>query len=431
MNVKEAYKSKLTTAEEAVKAIKPGNRVVSGHCCGSPQHLVKAMIANKEAYQNVEILHMIPMGSTEYCESENSQYFVHNSLFAGIGTREPINSKRAKYTPCFFSEIPRLFTEKILPVDVTLCALSPPDEHGYCSFGVSVDYTKPAAESARIVIAQINEQMPRTLGESFIHISNIDYIVEYDEPLVEVQPPTIGETEKSIGRYCAELISNESCLQLGIGSIPEAVLSFLNDKKELGVHTEMFSDGIVDLVENGVVTCSKKNINRGKMIATFIMGSKKLYRFVHNNPYVSMYPVNYTNDPCVIGQNDNMVAINSCLQVDFLGQIAADTLGGKQYSGVGGQLDFIRGASRSKNGKSIVAFPSTAGDGKYSRIVPVLDQGTAITTSRNDVHLLITEFGIADLRGKSNGQRAQALINIAHPRFREKLQFQLKNMHFL
>lgn len=428
MNWRDTYKSKLTTAEQAVKAIKSGNRVVFGHCCGEPQHLVKAMMANREACENVEIVHMVPMGLSEYCKPENAKHFIHNSLFAGAPTREAINCGRAKFTPCFFHEIPSLFTEKILPVDVTMCSLSPPDEEGYCSFGVSVDYTKIAAETSRIVIAQINEQMPRTLGDAFVHISKLDYIVEFNEPLPEAQPPAITDIEMAIGDNCAQLIGDGVCLQLGIGAIPDAVLSFLGNKKDLGIHTEMFSDGAVELMKKGVINCSRKNLHQGKAVANFLMGTKKLYDYVNNNPFIEMHPVNYTNNPCIIGQNDNMVAINSCLQVDLLGQVASDTIGTTQFSAVGGQVDFVRGASLSKNGKSIMAFPSTAGGGKFSRIVPRLNEGSVVTTSRNDVHYLVTEYGIANLRGKSVKERAIALINLAHPAFRENLEREMGRM---
>jgi len=444
MNWKEDYKRKLTTAEEAVKAIKSGNRVVLGHAYGQPQHLVSVMVANNEAYEDVEIVHMVSVSPAEYCKPEMQKHFVHNSFFVGVNSRDAVSEGRAKYTACFFSEIPRLFTNRTLPVDVTMCQLSPPDEHGYCSFGISVDYTKPAAESSKIVITQINEQMPRTLGDSFIHVSQLDYIVEYNEPLLELRPPKAAESEMEkelyvakvvaemdIGRYCAELIDDGACLQLGIGAIPAAVLSFLGDKKDLGIHTEMFSDGVVDLIEKGVITCARKNFHPGKAVANFLMGTKKLYDFVHDNPFVEMHPVNYTNDPYIIGQNDNMVAINSCLQVDFLGQVASDTIGPVQFSGVGGQVDFVRGASRSKGGKAILAFPSTAGGGKYSRIVPRLDEGTTVTTSRYDVHYIVTEYGIADLRGKSVRERAISLINIAHPNFREQLARELSRMPVL
>lgn len=421
MNWRQLYQKKLTTAEEAVKAIKSGDRVVLGHCCGEPQHLVKTLIANKNRYTKVEIVHLVAMGAGEYCQPENDAHFIHNSLFAGTSTREAINNGRAKFTPCFISEVPRLFKENILPVDVTLCTISPPDEHGYCSFGISVDYTKPAVEASQISIAQVNRYMPRTLGDAFIHISQIDYLVEYDEPLIEQQPPEIGPVEKEIGRNCAELIEDGACLQLGIGAIPDCILAFLTHKKDLGLHTEMFSDGAVELIENGVINCAQKNLNPGKIVATFLMGTRKLYEFVDNNPLVEMHPVNYTNDPYIIGCNDKMIAINSCLQVDLMGQVASDSLGTRQYSGVGGQIDFMRGASRSKGGKAILAFPATAAGGQYSRIVPCLDSGATLTVSRYDAHYFVTEYGVADVRGKSLGERAKALVNIAHPHFRADL----------
>lgn len=438
MTWKDDYKRKLTTAAEAVKTIKSGNRVVTGHAYGQPQHLVDAMVANKDAYENVEIVHMVSVSPAPYCLPGMEKHFIHNSFFVGANSREAVNQGRAKYTPCFFHEIPRLFTSGVLPVDVTLCQLSPPDDEGYCSFGISVDYTKAAAESSKIVIAQINEQMPRTLGDCRIHVSELDYIVEYNEPLLELGREKTGATkaekeqyaariaaEKDIGSYCAELVNDDACLQLGIGAIPDALLSFLSEKKALGIHTEMFSDGVVDLVEKGVITCARKNLHPGKMVATFFMGTKKLYDFVHNNPMVEMHPADYTNDPCIIGLNDNMVSINSGLQVDLLGQVAAETIGAIQFSGVGGQVDFIRGAARSKGGKSIIALPSTAGSGKISRIVPRLDEGAAVTTSRNDVHYIVTEYGVADMRGKSVGERAKQLISIAHPDFRDKLNKEL------
>ncbi|MGB9662230.1 MAG: acetyl-CoA hydrolase/transferase family protein [Moorellaceae bacterium] len=422
----EEYKRKLVTAEEAVKCIASGNRVVVAHACGEPQVLIDALVKRAPELENVEIVHMVAMGKSEYCKPEMAGHFRHNSLFVGASTREAVNTGRADYTPCFFSEIPRLFREGYLPVDVALIHVSPPDKHGFCSLGISVDYTKPAAECARIVIAQVNRYMPRTLGDSFMHISQFDYIVEADVPLIEQARAQISEVEERIGRYVAELIEDGSTLQLGIGGIPDAVLLFLKDKKDLGIHTEMFSDGVVELYEAGVITNQRKTIHRGKMVATFLMGSKRLYDFVDDNPVVEMHTVDYTNDPYVIGRHEKMVSINSALQVDLTGQVCADTIGLKQYSGVGGQVDFVRGAARSPGGKSIIAMPSTAGNGRFSRIVPVLDQGAAVTTSRNDVHFVVTEFGIADLRGKTVRQRAKALIEIAHPQFKEELKREVK-----
>jgi 4-hydroxybutyrate CoA-transferase len=380
------------------------------------------MVENKAAYNNVEIVHMVAMGPSEYCLAENSVHFTHNSLFAGANSRKAISEGRAHFTPCHFSQIPRLFTEKTLPVDVTLCMVSMPDEHGYCSFGVSVDYTKPAAESSKLVIAEMTPHMPRTLGDSFIHISQIDYIVQTNEKPLILTPPRITPNDEKIGGYCAELIRDGDCLQLGIGGVPDAVLGFLRDKKDLGIHTEMFSDGVADLVESGVITCARKNFHTGKMVATFFMGTEKLYKFVHNNPMVEMYPVDYTINPTIIARNDNMVSNNSAMQVDLMGQVVSETIGYKQYSGTGGQGDFIRGAAWSKEGRSILAFHSTAGGGKISRICSHIDEGASVTTPRTDVHFIITEYGIADLRGKSISQRAKCLISIAHPDFRDTLE---------
>jgi len=421
MDWKETYKSRLTTAQEAVRKIKSGDRVVVGHATGSPEVLIRAMLDNKDAYENVEIVHMVAMGPSEYCLPENSSHFIHNSLFAGATTRKAIHDGRAVFTPSHFSQIPRLFTEKILPVDVTLCMLSTPDEHGYCSFGISVDYTKPAAESSKTVIAEVTPHMPRTLGDAFIHVSDIDHIVECDSRPIELKPPEIGPTDEAIGGYCAELIRDGACLQLGIGAVPDSMLGFLTDKRDLGIHTEMFSDGVVDLVNRGVITCAWKNFHPNKMVATFFMGTQKLYRFIHNNPKVEMFTVDYTNNPAIIARNDNVVSINSSLQVDLTGQAASESIGYKQFSGTGGQADFVRGAAWSKGGRSIIAFHSTAAKGKLSRIVPRLDEGATVTTTRTDIHYIVTEYGIADMRGKSVHQRAEALINIAHPDFRGDL----------
>jgi 4-hydroxybutyrate CoA-transferase len=392
-----------------------------GHACGSPEIVLKAMIENKDAYENVEIVHMVAMGPSEYCFSENSTRFVHNSLFAGGTSRKAIHDGRAEFTPSHFNQIPRLFTEKILPVDVTLCMLSTPDEHGYCSFGISVDYTKPAAESSKIVIAEVTPHMPRTLGNAFIHVSKIDYIVECNSKPIELQPPKIDEIDEKIGGYCAELIKDGDCLQLGIGAVPDSILGFLKEKKDLGIHTEMFSDGAVDLVNEGVINCTRKNFHQNKMVATFFMGTEKLYRFVHNNPMVEMFSVDYTNNPAIIARNNNVVSVNSALQVDLTGQACSESIGYRQFSGTGGQADFIRGAALSRGGRSILAFHSTASKGTLSRIVPCLEEGAVVTTTRTDIHFVVTEYGIADMRGKSVPARARELINIAHPDFREDL----------
>ncbi|WP_291637849.1 acetyl-CoA hydrolase/transferase C-terminal domain-containing protein [Clostridium sp.] len=420
MNLEEIYKSKVVTAEQAVTNIKSGNRVVTGHACGEPTDLIAAMVANSGAYENVEIVHMVAMGQGEYTKPGMEKHFRHNSLFVGGNTREAVSSGRADFTPCYFYEVPSLFKGP-LPIDVALIQVSAPDEHGYCSFGVSVDYTKPAAECAKIVIAEVNNKMPRTMGDSFIHVSEIDYIVEVSHQIIELQPPRIGDIEKAIGEHCASLVEDGSTLQLGIGAIPDAVLLFLRDKKDLGIHSEMISDGVVELVEAGVVTNKSKTTHPGKMVVTFLMGTQRLYDFANNNPMVEMHSVDYVNDPTVIMKNFKMVSINSCVQVDLMGQVASESIGLKQISGVGGQVDFVRGSNMSKDGKSIMAMASTASKGKISKIVPLLAEGSAVTTGRNDVNYVITEYGIAQLKGKNLKDRAKALINIAHPNFREEL----------
>ena len=429
MNWQDIYHSKKMSAEEAVRRISSGDRVVIGHACGSPETLLDAMVKNKEQYLDVELVHMVAMGPSRYCLLENSPHFVHNSLFAGASTREAINGGWGIFTPCHFSRIASMFKRGILPVDVTLCMLSPPDEHGYCSFGVSVDYTKPAAECSRLVIAEVTPHMPRTLGNSFIHVKDIDCIVETDTSPVILPNPKITPTDEAIGGHCAELIRDGDCLQLGIGAVPDSILGFLRDKKDLGIHTEMFSDGVVDLVEAGNINCERKNLHKGKMVATFFMGTEKLYNFVHNNPMVEMFSVDYTNDPRIVARNDNLVSINSALQVDFTGQVVSDTIGYRQYSGTGGQVDFVLGAGWSNGGRSILAFHSTAAKGKISRIAPHIDEGAAVTTLRSDVHYIVTEYGVADLRGKSVSQRAKALIGIAHPDFRDDLRRAFENIY--
>lgn len=419
------YKEKIVSAEQALKNVKSGDRVVTGHACGEPPTLIEALVARAPELRGVEIVHMVAMGPAKYAWPGMESSFRHNALFVGGSTRKAIEENRADYTPCFFSEIPRLFRNNILPVDVALIQVTPPDEAGFCSFGISADYTVAAAECAKMTIAQMNSSLPRT-GGARIHLDAIHFIVEKDEPLIELKPPSIGDVEKRIGENIAGLIPDGATLQLGIGAIPDAVLLFLKDKKDLGIHSEMFSDGVVALAEAGVVTNRKKSINSGKFMATFLMGTRKLYDFVHNNPDVELHPVEYINDPCVIGQHANMISINSALQVDFMGQVNAEMIGSRQFSGIGGQVDFVRGVSRSKGGKSIIALPATASGGKISRITWELDRGAAVSTSRNDVHYIVTEYGVANLRGKSLRERAKALIAVAHPDFRVTLQEEAK-----
>jgi len=423
MNLKDwksDFSEKITSKEDAISVVESGNKVVFGHAAGEPTTLVDELVRQKDRLQNVEIIHMVPLGESKYCLPEMKQHFHHNSLFAGAGTRQAIKEGRADYTPVFFSEIPRLFREEIIPIDIAFIQVSPPDEDGYMSFGVSVDYTMQASKSAKIVVAEVNNQMPRTIG-AYIHVSDIDRIIETDRSLKEINPPKITSIEEKIGSYIASLVPNRGNLQLGIGGIPDAALKFLIEKRDLGIHTEMFSDGVVDLFEQGVITNKYNNLNPGKFTATFLMGTKKLYKFVDNNPNVEMYPVDYTNNVMIAGKVNNLISMNSALQVDLFGQVSADMLGYQQYSGVGGQVDFVRASSLSPGGKSIIAFPSTNKEKTISRIVPRLKEGSCVTTSRNDVHYVITEYGIVNLRGKTIRQRVKALINIAHPDFRDRL----------
>ena len=365
---------------------------------------------------------MVAMGKAEYCRPEYAGAFRHNALFVGGATRDAVFEGRGDFTPCFFWEVPGFFRDPdVLPVDVALIQVTPPDENGNCSLGVSVDYTYQAVQQARTVIAQVNDQMPFTLGlHSTVPVEQITCFVPRSTPVIELSPPSIGPVEEAIGRNCAALIRDGDTLQLGIGAIPDAVLRFLGDKNDLGIHSEMFSDGVVELVERGVINNRRKTLQPGKSVAAFLMGTRRLYDYAHRNPAVMMAPVDYVNDPRVICQNDNMVSINSCVQVDLMGQAASETVGYKQISGTGGQVDFIRGAAMSRGGRSILAFPSTV-KGRTSKIGPLLDEGAAVTTSRDDVDYVVTEYGAAHLKGRTLRDRARALIQIAHPDFRPDL----------
>jgi 4-hydroxybutyrate CoA-transferase len=421
MNWKADYDAKRTSPAEAMKCVKSGDRVVFAHACGEPLELVDALVARAAELERVEINHMVAMGKGEYCQPEHAGSFYHKSLFVGASSREAVKDGRGDYIPVFFSEIPKLFCEGYLTPDVVLIHVSPPDTHGFCSFGISVDYTKPAAQVAKTVVAQVNPNMPRTHGDSFIHVSEIDRIVESEQAIIELQPPKIGPVEEAIGKHIAGLVEDGSCLQLGIGGIPDAVLLFLHEKNDLGIHSEMFSEGVVDLYDEGVITNRNKTISRDKMAATFLMGTRRLYDFVDDNPAVNMFPVNVINDPYLIGQNDRVVAINSAIQVDLMGQVVADTMGAVQFTGIGGQVDFVRGAARSRDGKAIIALPSTAKKGAVSRIVAAIGPGTAVTTMRADVDYIVTEHGVAHLRGKGLRERAEELIAIADPAFRDQI----------
>ena len=416
------YASHTASPEEAVGLIRSGDRVVVGHACGEPSCLLDALVQNAAAYENVEIVHMVAMGKAEYCRPEYAGAFRHNALFVGGATRDAVFEGRGDFTPCFFWEVPGFFRDPdVLPVDVALIQVTPPDENGNCSLGVSVDYTYQAVQQARTVIAQVNDQMPFTLGlHSTVPVEQITCFVPRSTPVIELSPPSIGPVEEAIGRNCAALIRDGDTLQLGIGAIPDAVLRFLGDKNDLGIHSEMFSDGVVELVERGVINNRRKTLQPGKSVAAFLMGTRRLYDYAHRNPAVMMAPVDYVNDPRIICQNDNMVSINSCVQVDLMGQAASETVGYKQISGTGGQVDFIRGAAMSRGGRAILAFPSTV-KGRTSKIVPLLDEGAAVTTSRDDVDYVVTEYGAAHLTGRTLRDRARALIQIAHPDFRPDL----------
>ena len=419
MQWQDGYKKKLVTADEAVKHIKSHDRVALGHATGEPSTLIDAMVRHAAAYEHVEIVHKVAMGPCEYCKKEYANHFHHNSFFLGANTRESVNGGWADYTPIFFHEMPEFLRNRYQP-DVTMLMVSPPDAHGYCSLGVSVDYTKAAAECSKVVIAEVNPQMPRTHGDCFIHVDDIDYIIESNTPLIDLFPPKLSDVERAIGSNVASLVQDGDCLQLGIGAIPDAVLAGLGNLNDLGLHTEMFSDGAVTLLEEGKINNKKKNLNPGRSVATFLMGSRKLYDYVDDNPAVMMMPVDYVNDPRIACQNDNLVAINSCVQVDLMGQVVSDSVGLRQISGVGGQVDFVRAASMSRGGRAIIAMPSTS-NGKISKIVPFINEGAAVTTSRFDVDYVVTEIGLTRLKGKTLRQRAISLIEIAHPDFRDGL----------
>ncbi|MDC7225417.1 MAG: acetyl-CoA hydrolase/transferase C-terminal domain-containing protein [Spirochaetales bacterium] len=415
------YKQKKTDLKSAVeKSVRSGDQVVLGHCSGVPVELTNEMKNQAGRLKNVRVFHMVPLHDCWYCDAEWEGRFKHSTVFAGGATRGCINEGRGDFIPCFFSELPGRFRDGSIDSDVAFIMVSPPDEHGFMSYGISVDYTLQAAETARVVVAEVNSKMPKTYG-SYIHVSEVDYLVETDYEPIEIPLPKIGEVERKIGQYIAELIPDRATLQLGIGAIPDAVLHFLTEKKDLGIHTEMFSDGVVDLYEQGVVTNKYNNLNPGKFVATFLMGTKRLYDFANDNPAVMMKPVDYTNNILVAGRLENLISINSALEVDLYGQVCADMIGGKQFTAVGGQVDFVRAAMSSKGGKSIIAFPSTGKKGAVSRITARLKEGACVTTSRHDVDYIVTEYGVAHLKGKSNSERAEALINIAHPDFREEL----------
>lgn len=436
MSWQSIYQSRVCTADEAVKCINSGDRVFLTGNVSIPKTLLGSIVKRAPELHNVEICHALTIGSADYVNPELEGHLRVNTLFIGHNVRKAVQEGRADFTPVLLSEFTLLFKNNVLPLDVALVHVSPPDEHGFCSLGVEVGLTKTPAESAKIIIAEVNEQMPRTLGDAFIHVSRLNYIVPVNYPILELAMGDEGDKEvvESIAGHIAELIPDGATMQMGIGAIPDAVLKYLYHKKDLGIHTELFSDGVIDLVEAGVLTNARKTIHNGKIIAGFIIGTRRLYDWVDDNPLIELHRTEYINDPFVIAQNDRMVAINSAIEIDLTGQVCADSIGHKLYSGVGGQLDFVYGASRSKGGVPIIALPSMAmmKDGSaLSKIAPVLKPGAGVVTTRNHVRYVVTEYGVAELYGKTIRQRAQALINVAHPQFREELTRKAKEMNYL
>lgn len=430
------YQSRVTSAEQAVEVIQSGNRVFLTGNVSVPKTLLGALVKRAANLDNIEICQALTVGSAEYVNPDMEGHIRVNTMFISANVRKAVQEGRADYTPVLLSEFPLLFKNHHLPIDVAMIHVSPPDEHGFCSLGVEVGLTKSPAESAKVIIAEVNEQMPRTLGDSFIHVSKLTHILLVDYPIPEMAMTEEGESEtvEKIAGYIAELIPDGATMQMGIGAIPDAVLKYLFDKKDLGIHTELFSDGVIDLVDAGVLTNARKSIHAGKIVAGFILGTKRLYDWVDDNPLIEFHRTEYVNDPFVIAQNDRMVAVNSAIEVDLTGQVCADSIGPKLYSGVGGQLDFVYGASRSKGGVPIIALPSTntMRDGTViSKIVPMLKQGAGVVTTRNHVRFIVTEFGVAELYGKTIRQRAQALIKVADPQFREELTKQAVELHYM
>jgi acyl-CoA hydrolase len=425
------YKGKKCSIDEAVSVVKSNDRIYVSGNAATPFGLMDALEKRKDELHNVELAHVLLFGDEPLSKPGMEGHFRHNSLFVGPADRAAVNAGKADYIPVFLYEIPSFFYTGLLPIDVAFMHLSPPDEHGFMSYGVECLASKGAAESAKIVVAQVNEKMPRALGDSFIHASRVSKIVEISKDLPELQPIPFTDVEKKIGANVASLVEDGSTVQLGIGGIPNAALKAMFDRRDLGVHTEMVSDSIIEAIEAGVVTGSKKTLHTGKIIATFYLGTKKIYEFIDNNPVFETHPCNYTNHPYIIGQNEKMVAINSAIEVDLTGQVCSDSIGTRIYSGFGGQLDFIRGAAQSKGGKPIIALPSTAKGGKLSKIVSTLQVGAGVVTTRADVHYIVTEHGVVNLHGKNLRQRAEALISIAHPDFRNALEEEAKERKLL
>ncbi len=421
MSWEEYYKGRVVSAEDAIKNIRDGDKVVTSFGCSEPRGIVRAMYEHYEDFHDVQVISMLLLGDTPWVDEKVKGHFSFNSFFASGSNRAAIAKGIADYTSCYFYEIPGVLREIIKP-RVTIMSVCPPDENGFVSLGTNVDYIESTLDYCEVRIAQVNKNVPRSHGEALKHVSEFDWFVEIDEPLPEVPTVPITEVEKKIGQNCASLINDGDCIQLGIGGIPNAICEELKGKKNLGLHSEMVGDGVVDLIKCGVINNSKKNNHhRGKSLLGFAFGTRKLFDFMDNNPDIELHPIDYINYPPVIAENDNLVSVNSCLQVDLQGQVVADTIGLTQFSGVGGQVDFVRGATMSKGGRSVIAMPSTAKNNTVSRIVPTITENSAVTTTRNDVHYIVTEYGIANLKGKTMKERARELIKIAHPDFRASL----------
>ncbi len=422
---------KLVDLKTAIGHIRRGDHIFVGGGAGTPTELLHGLVKYREHLAGHEVVHILALGPAPHVTPELKGIFRHNALFIGGNTRKAVQEGYADYTPIFLSEIPRMIRSGRIPVDVALVTLSPPDRHGFCSLGVDVAVNRAGIGACKVLIAEINPRMPHTHGNSFVHVDRIDAMVEVDRPLPELIFPKSDDVADRIGRYVADLVEDGSTLQMGIGSIPDAVVAHLGDKRDLGIHTEMFSDGVIPLIEKGVINCRCKTLRQGKAVVSFVMGSRRLYEFVADNPMIEFEPCDYTNDPFVIAQNEKMVAINTALEVDLTGQVCADSIGSRFYSGIGGQVDFIRGAARSRGGKPIIALPSLAMKGAASRIVPHLSEGAGVVTTRGDVHYVVTEYGVAQLHGKKVRERALALINIAHPSFRPWLLAESKRHNFI
>jgi 4-hydroxybutyrate CoA-transferase len=430
-NWQEDYKRKLTTADEAVKAVKSGDAIYIHGNAACPETILDALMKRADSLRNVSFIPVNSLGRAEYVKPQYRDSFLAKIIFVGANSREAINAGRAGYVPMFLGELPMAMETGKMPIDVCFFQLSPPDCHGFCSLGTAVDCALGARKHARLIIAEINKQMPRTLGRTQIHVSSLDHIVEVDRPLPEYVPGPLTPENEAMGRFVADLVEDEATIQLGIGAIPDAVLKFLGNKKNLGVHSEMVSDGIVDLIEQGVITNEAKTVLPGKTAVAFVIGTRKLYDFVHDNPSVEFQPCSFINDPFVISRNHKMTAINSALLVDLTGQVGSDSMGSYIYSGFGGQVDFVRGACGAEGGKAIIALPATAKNGTVSRITPFLPQGTGVVTSRADVDYIVTEFGVARLFGRTLQERAKALIGIAHPKFRDELLAEVKKISWM